>query len=328
MGSANRPIQDVLRLAGRACSGHNTQPWAVRMNDGGCSVIADHSRRLPVVDPDNREMFISIGAYTEALTLAGGACGYHFETRITAQTPYDAEAVRINISPAAPRNTSVKDLISQRRTVRNGMQCKELKAIDVAFLTAGFDRITYLPLGSDKANKLKDMALEYFVEQTYNDIAQKEISRWTRLSSGEIRTHRDGLTLAAMDVGPLTSLLMGFFMDRRAVMSDIYRKKSIELTGRQVNEGGGWLVISTKGDRCEDWISAGRQFYRMAIISSAENIGFHPMSQMLENKNGRKEVRSLIGDGYPQMTVRVGYVGNYGMPSSPRRDISDYVLSH
>ena len=46
----------LLRYAILAPSSHNTQPWKFRPTGDGVAVYADYSRRLPVVDPGNREL--------------------------------------------------------------------------------------------------------------------------------------------------------------------------------------------------------------------------------------------------------------------------------
>ncbi|MGZ4520454.1 MAG: Acg family FMN-binding oxidoreductase, partial [Mycobacteriaceae bacterium] len=66
--SSARPTPDLetilaaLDVACRAPSVHNTQPWRWAIAEHSVHLFADGSRRLPVVDPDGREMTISCGA--------------------------------------------------------------------------------------------------------------------------------------------------------------------------------------------------------------------------------------------------------------------------
>ena len=49
----------ILHHASRAPSGHNSQPWYVRLIDDRKMIIgADPERRLPAVDPNNRETML------------------------------------------------------------------------------------------------------------------------------------------------------------------------------------------------------------------------------------------------------------------------------
>mgnify|MGYP000140312356 CR=1 FL=1 len=51
------PVSERLRylvnFAILAPSGHNTQPWLFRIDDHGLTLIADRTRALPVVDPQD-----------------------------------------------------------------------------------------------------------------------------------------------------------------------------------------------------------------------------------------------------------------------------------
>ncbi|HQO04161.1 MAG TPA: nitroreductase, partial [Spirochaetota bacterium] len=89
---------EILRFASLAPSGHNSQPWVVKViSPEEWTLCADQSRRLPAVDPDNRELLLSMGAFLENLSLAAGSLGYAADIRITARTPQDTEIARITV---------------------------------------------------------------------------------------------------------------------------------------------------------------------------------------------------------------------------------------
>ena len=66
----------LVSKATKAPSGHNTQPWRFRQNGSAVEIHPDFDRRLPVVDPDDRELFVSLGCATENLCLAAQTKGY------------------------------------------------------------------------------------------------------------------------------------------------------------------------------------------------------------------------------------------------------------
>ena len=66
----------ILYHASLAPSGHNSQPWCVHIDGPGAwRVTIDESRQLPAVDPSNRELLLSMGAFIENLSLAAGSLG-------------------------------------------------------------------------------------------------------------------------------------------------------------------------------------------------------------------------------------------------------------
>lgn len=63
----------MMEQAVKAPSGHNTQPWLFRVQKDRIQILPDMSKSLPAVDPDNRELFISLGCATENLCIAAEA---------------------------------------------------------------------------------------------------------------------------------------------------------------------------------------------------------------------------------------------------------------
>lgn len=55
----------LVSEAVKAPSGHNTQPWRFRQSESAVEIHPDFDRRLPVVDPHDRELFVSWGCATE-----------------------------------------------------------------------------------------------------------------------------------------------------------------------------------------------------------------------------------------------------------------------
>jgi hypothetical protein len=96
---ANPPAQmrEIVRYAGLAASSHNTQPWRFALQDDAIQIHPDYSRRLPVVDPHERELWISLGCALENLVIAAQTAGY--ESDITYPTP-DADHVTVHLQAA------------------------------------------------------------------------------------------------------------------------------------------------------------------------------------------------------------------------------------
>ena len=74
----------LIEQATKAPSGHNAQPWLFKIKSGGIEICADTTRRLPVVDPNDRELFVSLGCATENLCIAATQEGYTPEVHIEA----------------------------------------------------------------------------------------------------------------------------------------------------------------------------------------------------------------------------------------------------
>ena len=55
-GDATEKLAYCLRYAILAPSSHNTQPWRLALSDNRIELYADRARRLPVIDPEDREL--------------------------------------------------------------------------------------------------------------------------------------------------------------------------------------------------------------------------------------------------------------------------------
>ena len=73
----------MIEQAVKAPSGHNTQPWLFRLNENEIQILPNFDKSLPAVDPDNRELFISLGCAAENLCIAASQKGYDTDLNIS-----------------------------------------------------------------------------------------------------------------------------------------------------------------------------------------------------------------------------------------------------
>ncbi len=317
----------ILHYASLAPSGHNSQPWYVRWIDDRKMIIgADPDRRLPAVDPDNREMMLSLGAFVENLSLAAGDMGYEAQVELKARSPLEQEILEVTLRKAKPVPYPL-ERISLRMTAKHGYRSKEIKKDDVEALTEPLGgRLFYFPPGSEHAQCIKEGTVEAFRVQTSRDEAQQELVKWLRLSHEAEEEHRDGLTTAGMEIRGLKGWYVRNFTSPDDFMKKSMRKRSVEQTAKLSGQGGGWFVITSTGESVADLIDAGQGFERMALMARERGVAVHPMTQILEEEIGRREITSNHDAGMlPQFILRVGYLDKYPDPVSPRRPVSWFL---
>ena len=317
----------ILYYASLAPSGHNAQPWMVKaVSQREWIIGGDPARRLPAVDPQNRELLLSIGAFVENLVLAASAMGYEAETAVIGTTSADADLVKISLNRGKQSRYPLKRLAS-RRTVKQGLRPEEIRSEDVQALSEHLkDQLFYYPRGSEHATCIREAALESFRIQSSRDEAQKELADWIRFSNEDAKRHRDGLTTESMDIRGLAGWYVRNFMDRGDVTKESFRKQGIDLASKQVEQGGGWFIVTSEETSVAALIETGRKFERMALMAREKNIGIHPMTQCLEEKEGLEKIAANHSARViPQFVLRVGYVDEYPDPVSLRRPVSWFL---
>ncbi|OGR26102.1 MAG: hypothetical protein A2277_21665 [Desulfobacterales bacterium RIFOXYA12_FULL_46_15] len=317
----------ILYYASLAPSGHNSQPWFVRMIGKTRWIIgSDKDRWLPQVDGSNREVMLSLGAFIENLVQAANALGYAVETLVTGKDVFDPEVVLINISKSKAVDIPLQRIIT-RRTVKSNMLQGELKLSDVNdFKKEAKGHLHYFPSGTTHSKHMAKEAVNNFIIQFNNEEAVSEAANWTRLKDEEIKKYRDGLTPEGMEITGLAGFYVRNFMSKKDVMGKTFREKGIEKIEKQVKEGAGWMVITSEGNNVKDLIETGRRFQRIALRAREKMIAIHPMTQALEERQGQKKIKENHPDTMiPQFMLRVGYLSQYPDPVSLRRPVDWFV---
>ena len=315
----------ILSYAALAPSGHNTQPWMVKIREPNHWTIAVNSmRRLPAVDPENRELLLSIGTFAENLYLAAGAMGYEAAMRVVATDAFCEDVVDVKLTPRDLSDYPL-DRLEKRRTVKNDLLDKEISQADLDYITEPLgDGFRFFPRSSEHAKCFTDGTIEANKLQVARDDAQRELAKWIRFTKKQIREHRDGLTVKGMEIQGFAGWYVSRFMDERDVMKQSFRDQTVAKVEKLVAQGGGWLVITSKSGSVADIIDAGRRFEAMALLCRERNIALHPMTQMLEEGNWDAKTEAHKGMT-PQFILRAGYVKKVPKPVSPRRPIGWFV---
>jgi hypothetical protein len=317
----------ILYYASMAPSKNNAQPWFIKKISRFEWIIgADPGRRLPAVDPQNRELFLAIGAFTENLSLAAEAFGYTVQVEVLASNPTDEEILKIILKKENASNYPLTRITS-RRTIRDGLKSVEIKNADIQKITKSlWGGFSYFSPSSEHGKCLAEWAIESFRDQTNRDDAQKELAKWIRFNKKEVRTHRDGLILESLEVTGYSSWYVRKFMGPKDVVKKEYRQRGIDSVAKMARQGGGWMVVTSRGEQVGNLIEAGRNFEKLLLLARDYKIAIHPMTQMLEEEKWRNEIGKQHGTKViPQFVLRVGYVDKYPDPTTLRRPVSWFV---
>jgi hypothetical protein len=330
-GRVGQPLgpeeERILALASLAPNGHNTQPWAVRVKARDrWTVGVDPERRLPAVDPSDRETVISLGTFLENLVVGARALGREVAMEVLSERRDAAELYEVRLSPRPAEDGDAVARIEARRTLRKGYRSDPLAAADRDAVLAAAGPAAFFPAGTREARWLREAAVESFTFQSWRDAAQRELQKWIRFAPEEVRRRRDGLNPRTMEAGLFARFYMEHFMDASSVMTKGFRERGVEMLAEQAREGAGFLVLWSRDDSVPALLDAGRRWERVALMLRERKLAMAPMSQMLEEEGWREKVRAETGaGGSPQAVLRVGALDGLPPPVSPRRPLAGFV---
>lgn len=319
---------EILRLATLAPSGHNTQPWTIKIVESRhWKIGSEQARWLPAVDPDNREMILSIGAFLENMAVAAKHFGYDLEIEIIASSTIDPEIADIRLTRCEPSLSAIGN-IQLRRTIRNHLSPREIALSDIRDLMGEVqNHICFFPVHSLEAQYLKEGTIEANRAQASRDSAQLELAQWIRWSDAEADANLNGLTPDSMEIQGITRWYVKHFYNRKKVLEKSFRDHTIEIVQEQVKSCGGWLVITSRNSSIKELIDTGRLLQRMWLKASEKMIAIHPMTQMLEEYPWKNSITAQLGvEEEVQFILRVGYVAEYLQPISLRMPLSRLLI--
>jgi len=321
----------ILHYASLAGSSHNSQPWKAEVyRNDSILVFADTSRLLHVVDPKGIELYISAGAFIENLDIAANAFGYKtditlFETGINSSLP--AASIKLTKTGLPQKLEYLKEL-ELRTTLRIPFDTMAIKNGDKEKLVSiAPENILFIPSNTPDGRFIAKKELEAYIIQAYQKDAQDELASWMRFSNKDVNSKRDGLTPAGMGIKGIGGFVVRNFLKPEDSKKESFVKSGVEKTQKQVENCGGWVIISTEKENPNESINIGRIYERMNIQCLSLNLGFHPMNQIIEVPPIYQEVNDKMVPGRKiRFVARIGYVKEYPAPVSKRRLVESFTV--
>jgi len=311
-------IEFLLRYAVLAPSGHNTQPWSFRINDEGVEVDADLQRRLSIVDPDDRELLMSIGAAITNLRVAGARFGY--ESTVLYQGDADPLAL------VALRETSKPDealarlfpAIKTRHTNRHDFDGRALEPEAIGALCDFIDdhATTIHIVTAHEKTQVAGLIEEDDTLQMASGRFQMERADWVRPSDSD---RPDGISGDALGIpDPVTPAAP--WLLRRFDLGAIQSRHDRELA----EHAPALLIVHADDDRVS-LLRAGEILEELLLLLTKMSLQYSFLNQAIEVAVLRDQLQLIAGTLHPpQLLLRVGY----GKPierATPRRPLGAVV---
>ncbi len=331
-----------------ASSGHNMQPWLVRLDsDPDVFVLyADSSRLSVAVDPLSRQVMVSQGTFLEYVRVAGDELGYPVTIELFPEGDYgesnlatsmsDVPVARVTLATAAARPQATYGSLFASDTNRAPYTATPLTS-DQRASFAGLDErsgasLSILTSPTDLA-ALGQFAIDGSRIESKSAAATAESNAVFRSNEYLKNDSPWGFSVEGQGTsGFMKYLLQGLITLVPAINSDdVGAQRQIDLTTTAVAATPAYGLITTPTNTRREQVEAGRLYASFGLTARSMGLVMQPLSQVIQEYPAVAEQYAAIHGLYApggetiQMLVRLGSP-TVEYPQSMRREVSDLVL--
>ncbi len=328
-------LKHLVSIARQAPSSHNSQPWLVRIDDNVLELRPDRRRATSVVDPDDRELTMSCGAFLFHLRMAARHDGLssHITTfpnvvdAASRELGLDRADVfaRVVFSDDAEFDGHQEGLftaISARRTWRLPFARESADDVDVARLcsAAAVEGCSFVPvIGELNRNALARLASQADRIQWAEPAFRAELATWCHAGrSGDGDGLPSDALASAVPFVPFAPLVVRTF-DRGGACG----AHDAELVAASPLLG----VLFTDGDHEADWLRSGQALDRLLLTATVHGLAASFLNQIVEVPGTRRRLQQLLSTSrVPQAVLRVGRPDRASPQPALRRPVDELLL--
>ena len=324
-GAYDDPRLNALSFALLAPNPHNLQPWQVGLEGDDVVVVHnDPNKRLPHTDPYDRQITIGMGCFLEQMVLAAGASGYAVDLQLFPE----GEAGPVALARFSQGGTP--DLLAEH--ILNRRSCKE-PFRDTPVPNAMANELElYADVYTDDAtvDALKKLTWDAWMVEATTHRTMMESVDLMRYGKAEIEASPDGIDLG----GPMLEALMFAGLLTREQQADPEStsfKQGVAIYQEMLSATPAYVALTSKTNSRAEQITAGRQWLRLNLKTTAMGLALHPVSQCLqefpEMADNYQTAHDLLAE--PGQTVQMlGRLG-YGpeVSASPRWPLEAKLLN-
>lgn len=315
-----KEIKQILEYTAIAPSSHNTQPWFVRVKDRTIFICADFDRALKHSDPDNRELYISIGAALQNTLYAAEALGFEFDLHYFSEKNKEIVA-KVEIKPPRKKikNTKMLEFIKKRHSNRNFYEERDIpKEITARWQKLVKDTGVGVNIVRDEKRKaligeeVEIATKEAMADPNFRD----ELSRWVRHN---LTKSHDGMPGYSMNISTIPSLFSSLVL------------KNFNVGAMQAKTENKWIVTSpvvvilSGIEKPENLVKTGQAYERIVLDATGKNIKSATLTAAIEIGSHYKNLMKILNiSERPLVMFRFGYCSQVPKPT-PKRTVSEII---
>ena len=309
-------VSSAIKLAARAPSIHNSQPWSCQVSRDTVHLYADTSRWLPATDADRHDLMLSCGAMLHHLQVSLAAVGLQPKVHRLPNPVIEDHlaAIELHRGEAGDGAIRLASAISTRRTDRRPYKSWQLPDGYVrALVDKAADQGAVLRFISDPQQRavLLDAIQHAATTQEKTPGYETELAMWTGRHGSD-----DGV--------PAANLLSSSSAHAEAERS--FPEGDIQTRANE-HDGAALAVLGTASDDSLSQLRAGEAMSAVLLQATQMGLASCPLSQPLEVGSTRRLLRDEVLGGTlsPQLVLRFGFPQPSPLPATPRRPVSEII---
>jgi nitroreductase len=310
-------VEDAVRVACRAPSYHNSQPWRWVAEAGRLHLYADRDR-LVATDQSGRQALISCGVVLDHLRVVMAAAGWTTDVRYCPDPDDVAHLASLEFTEA-PLVTDAQrrraDAVLARRTDRLPFGAvPDHQSTEGLLHDAVAMRAVVSVLTDDARPRLAEASQYSESLRLYDSAYHAELNWWT--SPFDVS---DGI--------PQSALISAAESDRVDVGRAFPITHHAERRMQVPEDRSQLVVLSARGDSREDVLRCGEALSALLLECTLVGLATCTLTHVTEVHTSREIVASLTGQPFPQALVRIGTAPALDdvPPPTPRRPVTDVL---
>lgn len=325
-GTLREQFIHLLRYAVLAPSSHNTQPWKFKLYDNGIAVYVDYTRRLPVADPDNREVLMGIGAAVMNLRIAAMHYGfsvrvdYNFSNASDLPIAFVALERERDSRRRDPENEGLFLSIVRRHTNRQPFLLARVPDTLLNRLMEfahGTEVSIYLSTDPQINTRVAHLVALAERAQQADPTFRKEFAEWLRPNKTQKTDGMPGAAFGISDVGSALAPWAVKTLDLGAIRARYDERLCVEAPA---------LCVLQSEDAIPAWLAVGEVLQHSLLALTRDGLQCSFFNMPIEIPEARLELRQMLGlKSLPQLLLRIGYSLEKPVPT-PRRPVEECLI--
>lgn len=302
----------LISFAILAPSGHNSQPWQFQVSDNEIIITPNFSKRLNVVDGNDRELFISLGCAAENLRIAALHHGYDSKYAFK-----DGKIVVTFSKQDVCKDDPLFEAIPNRHTHRGNFTGVKISANLLQYVdNEQNSSVMIYESDSREAEIIKQKIAEGNEIQMSDTAFKRELISWMRFNKKHINETRNGLCYNVLGF-PATPKPIG-----RRIVGMFLNPKAQNKTDNAVNASAShFCVFCVKDDNAKNWVDLGVFLERFLLKITSAGIAYSFSNQPCEIPSLKDQLRQNLNlTACPSVIIRLGY-GKEPKTFAPREDV-------